>query len=74
VTHTFAVPPGWYEPPTEPDDNAWRYVRCPQCGTVVAHQPIPDDEKHCPCWEIYDDEYGVGYRDDCPCPCHEGDE
>jgi hypothetical protein len=58
--------------PTEPDDNAWRYVRCPQCGTV-AHQPIPEDEWHCPCGPNYDDEYGTGYRRDCPCPCHEGE-
>jgi hypothetical protein len=70
---TFALPRGWFEPPTEPDDSAWRYVRCPQCGTV-AHAPIRDDEKHCPCYPPFDDEYGTGYRDSCPCPCHGGDE
>ena len=66
---SFSMPRSWYEPPDGPDDNAWRYVRCPQCG-VVAHQPIVDDTAHCPCWDIYDDEYGAGYRDDCPCPFH----
>jgi hypothetical protein len=67
----FALPRSWYEPPDEPDDNLWRYVRCPQCG-VVAHDPSEngDDQAHCPCWETYDDEYGVGWRDDCECPCH----
>lgn len=80
--HHCTTKPCWYRVgkmrvdlalPTEPDDNAWRYVRCPKCGTV-AHQPIAEDERHCPCWEIFDDEYGVGFRDDCPCPCHGGGE
>lgn len=65
----FALPRSWYEPPDEPDDSSWIYVNCPKCG-VVSHQPNSDDTAHCPCREVYDDEYGTGFRDDCPCECH----
>ena len=69
---TFAMPRDRYEP--RPDiATALAVVRCYTCG-VVAHQPIPEDEFHCPCRAGYDGEYGTAYRDGCPCECHERDE
>ena len=44
-------------------------IECPECGPVV-HQPIPEDEAHCPCQPAYwFDE--VGYRIICDCDCHD---
>ena len=34
-------------------------TECPSCGPTD-HQPIPEDEAHCPCG-------GSAY---CDCPCH----
>jgi hypothetical protein len=44
-------------------------VECGSCGTVV-HQMLLEDESHCPCWGIYDDEFGAGWREECECLCH----
>jgi hypothetical protein len=50
-------------------DGVEQTVECEKCGEVE-HQQIPEDTAHCPCHSIYDEEFGVGWRDECKCPCH----